>query len=183
MKMAKKLAMVIDNDLCWGCNTCELACKQENSPPEGSRWIRVRTKGVQKIDGRLRLIYSPARCLHCSKPSCKEVCPVDAIFKRPDGIVLVNPETCTGCKACIEACPFGVMQFNSEKGVAEKCHLCYHRIDRGERPACVDKCIGRCIHFGEIEELLSRMGDKHWKIAYDSEIIFNKEERLNDVKR
>lgn len=167
--------MVIDNDVCWGCDTCELACKQENNPPEGSRWIQVRTKGVQKINGKLKLTYSPARCLQCSKPPCKEACPVDAISQRPDGIVLIDPEACIGCKACIEACPFGVMQFNSEKGVAEKCHLCYHRIDRGERPACVDKCIGRCIYFGEIGELLTRLGNRRWMFVHGSEIIINKE--------
>jgi Fe-S-cluster-containing dehydrogenase component len=70
---------------------------------------------------------------------------------------------------CIEACPFGVMQFDSEKGIAEKCHLCYHRIDRGERPACVDKCIGRCIYFGTIEELLAQLGNKRWKFGEESQ--------------
>ncbi len=161
--MTKKLTMMIDAEACWGCNTCELACKQENNPPEGSRWIQVRTKGVQKTrSGKLKLTYHPAYCLQCSHPPCKEACPVDAILQRPDGIVLVDSEVCIGCKACIEACPFGVMQFNSEKGVAEKCHLCYHRIDRGERPACVDKCIGRCIHFGELDKLSSLFGDQRF---------------------
>lgn len=166
--MAKKLAMLIDDEACWGCDTCEIACKQENHSPEGSRWIRVRTKGVQKINGKLKLTYSPARCLQCSKPPCKEACPVHAIAQRPDGIVLIDSETCIGCKECIEACPFGVMQFNAEKGVAEKCHLCYHRIDRGQRPACVDKCMGRCMYFGEIEALLHQFGQKRWKSAMDA---------------
>ena len=129
----------------------------------------VRTKGVQKINGKLKLTYSPAQCLQCSKPPCKEACTVNAISQRPDGIVLIDPEACIGCKACIEACPFGVMQFNSEKGMAEKCHLCYHRIDRGERPACVDKCIGRCIYFGTIEELLAQLGNKRWKFGEESQ--------------
>ncbi len=172
--MTKQLAMFIDDDLCWGCDTCELACKQENNPPEGSRWIQVRTKGVQNINGKLKLTYSPARCLQCSKPPCKEACPVNAITQRPDSIVLVDSGACIGCKECIEACPFGVMQFNTEKGVAEKCHLCYHRNDRGERPACVDVCIGRCIYFGEIGELLNRFGHKRWKFGCDTEMILDK---------
>lgn len=127
-----------------------------------------------KINGRLRLTYSPARCLHCSKPSCGEVCPVEAIYQRSDGIVLIDAKICVGCKACIEACPFGVMQFNSEKGVAEKCHLCYHRIDRGERPACVDKCIGRCIHFGEVTEILTPLAEKRWRFESEKEVILDK---------
>ncbi len=160
--MTIKYAMFIDEDLCWGCDACEVACKQENNPPEGSRWIRVRTKGVQRVNGRLKLTYHPARCLQCSRPPCKEACPVNAVTQRDDGIVLINSEACIGCKACIKACPFGVMQFNMGKGVAEKCHLCYHRIDRGERPACVDVCIGRCIYFGKLPELLNRIGEKRW---------------------
>lgn len=158
--MTQKLAILIDHESCWGCDACEIACKQENHPPEGSRWIRVRTKGVQSLNGRLRLIYHPTRCLQCAKPPCKDACPVGAISQRADGIVLIDSDACIGCMACIEACPFGVMQFNRERGVAEKCHLCYHRIDQGKKPACVDVCIGRCIHFGEIGELLDRLGKK-----------------------
>ena len=167
MKMTSKVAMVVDNAACWGCDTCALACKQENNPPEGSRWIQVRTKGVQKVNGKLKLTYTPAYCLQCSKPPCKGACPVDAIFQRPDGIVLIDPKICIGCKVCLEACPFGVMQFNPERGVAEKCHLCYHRIDRGEEPACVDKCIGRCMYFGRIEEILERLGDKKFETDHN----------------
>jgi len=149
--MTKRLAMIIDEEICWGCDTCAVACKQENNPRDGSRWIRVQTKGVQKVDGQLRLTFNPARCLQCAAPPCKEACSVAAISQRPDGIVLVDPEACNGCKACLEACPFGVMQFNAEKRVAEKCHLCYHRLDRGEKPACVDKCPGHCIHLAEVD--------------------------------
>lgn len=160
--MTKKFAILIDYDLCWGCDACELACKQENHLSEGSRWIHIRTKGVEKRDGRLRLTYYPARCLQCERPPCKDVCPTGAISQRSDGIVLVDSKVCIGCKACLEACPFGVMQFNREKGIAEKCHLCYHRIDQGMRPACVDVCIGRCIYFGEIGELVNRLGERRW---------------------
>ena len=55
------------------------------------------------------------------------------------------------------------MQCDSKKGVAEKCHLCYHRIDREEKLACVDKCIGRCIYFGTMEGLVGLLGDERWR--------------------
>jgi Fe-S-cluster-containing dehydrogenase component len=59
------------------------------------------------------------------------------------------------------------MQFHSKKGVAEKCHLCYHQMDRSERPACVDQCNGRCIYFGTIEEILARLRDNCLKYGLD----------------
>ena len=146
-------------DKCTSCKRCETACSH--------KYFNVFTNQLSKIKCVTfdeENLYFPVTCFQCNNPPCLSACPVDAISQRPDGIVLVDPEPCIGCKACLEACPFGVMQFNSEKGVAEKCHLCYHRIDRGERPACVDKCIGRCIHFGTVEEVLARLGDKRLKI-------------------
>ncbi len=145
-KKKGRFFLKIDEEMCWGCDACELACKQENNLPAGSRWIRIRTKGVESLDGKLKLTYYPVYCIQCSQPQCKEACPVNAIYRRPDGIVIIDQDICTGCKACIDACPFGVMFFNPEKGIAGKCNLCYHRIDRGKKPACVDVCIGRCIN-------------------------------------
>ena len=82
--MTKRLAMIVDEKVCWGCNACEVACKQENNPPEGSRWIRVKTEGVQSVDGRLKLTFFPARCFQCPNPPCKEACPVQAITTGRD---------------------------------------------------------------------------------------------------
>lgn len=81
----------------------------------------------------------------------------------------------SGCKAYFEACPFRMMQFNEGKGVTEKCRLCYHRTDRGENPVCVDKCIGRCVYFGEIRKLLIHIEDKGCRLGfnYDEKISIN----------
>jgi Fe-S-cluster-containing dehydrogenase component len=84
-------------------------------------------------------------------------CPVEAIKKRQDGVVLINTDLCNGCMACISACPFSAIRFNTEKGVAEKCNLCLHRIDRGLEPACVKHCQARAILFGDINEITERM--------------------------
>jgi Fe-S-cluster-containing dehydrogenase component len=91
--------------------------------------------------------------MHCGKPLCLDACPEEAITKSADGIVLINPDLCTGCKQCIEACPFGIPQLNPETGIAEKCTLCAHRIDKGLEPACVLACPTNAIGFGDINRL------------------------------
>ena len=153
-------ALVVNTDDCIGCNACEVACKQEYNLPIGSRWIRVFSDSPREIDGKLQLRYTVTHCMHCSHPACKDVCTVNAIVKREDGIVLINEKLCNGCKYCIEGCPLGVMQFDEEKGVAQKCDLCVSRLDRGLQPACVAVCPSHCIYFGHIGEIIEKLGEK-----------------------
>jgi Fe-S-cluster-containing dehydrogenase component len=110
--------------------------------------------------------YVVTHCMHCSQPRCMDACPVGAISKREDGIVLVSQELCTGCKECIDACPLGVMQFNEEKEVAQKCDLCVDLIDRGLKPACVNACPGYCIYFGDVNEVTERLGKQKLLVWY-----------------
>lgn len=151
--MVTELSLLINGDLCFGCLTCEVACKQENNLEVGPRWIRVVEIGPKEINGNLKLSYFPIRCFHCAKPVCQEACPTGAISKRRDGVVLISSELCSGCKACIQVCPFGAPQLNPETNIVGKCTLCTHRIDRGLLPACVVACPTRAIHFGDINEL------------------------------
>jgi Fe-S-cluster-containing dehydrogenase component len=148
--MKVEYALIVDTKDCVGCYACEVACKQEHNLPAGPRWIRVFPVSPKEIEGKLQLRYVVTHCVHCSQPLCKEVCPVNAISKRDDGIVLVDEELCTGCRECIEACPLGVMQFDEDKGLAEKCDLCVERIDMGLEPACVAACPSHCIYFGDV---------------------------------
>jgi len=120
----------------------------------------------REIEGRLQLRYIVTHCMHCSQPLCKDVCPVDAITKREDGIVLISQELCTGCKDCIEACPLGVMQFDEKKGLAEKCDLCVDRVDRGLQPACVAACPSHCIYFGDISRITEQLGKQKLLVWY-----------------
>ena len=108
-----KYSIVARRELCLGCQACEIACKQEHDIPVGPRWMRAITVGPEEVGGKLRLSFHHIRCMHCSEPPCIDACPVDAISKRIDGIVLINEELCIGCDACIEACPFGAPQFGS----------------------------------------------------------------------
>ncbi|HEY31812.1 MAG TPA: 4Fe-4S dicluster domain-containing protein [Dehalococcoidia bacterium] len=158
--MATEYTLVVNSADCVGCNACEVACKQEHNISVGPRWIRVYPDTPREIEGKLQLRYIVTHCMHCSRPSCKDVCPVDAISKREDGIVLVNDELCIGCKDCIDACPLGVMQFDEDKAVAQKCDMCAARIDIGRQPACMDACPSHCIYFGDVSKVTEVMGKK-----------------------
>lgn len=151
--MTKKLALIVNTTECVGCCACEVACKQEHDLPVGPKWIEVTQDKPKEIAGKMQLRYIVRHCLHCSHPPCLEVCPVAAISRRSDGIVLIDEEKCIGCKKCLAACPLGVMCFSEEKEVAQHCNFCVERIDRGLKPACVSACPSHCIYFGDITEI------------------------------
>jgi Fe-S-cluster-containing dehydrogenase component len=143
----KSFALRIDDDLCWGCKTCEAACKQENQAPDGVKLIRVEEEGPALVDGKWLFLFRPSRCRHCGSPPCADACPVGAIVRRPDGIVVLEEGECTGCGSCIEACPYDAIAFDEAQNVAKKCNLCHHRVDEGLLPACADNvCLAHCIH-------------------------------------
>jgi len=144
----KKFELNIDNNLCWGCKTCEVACKQENRTATGVKLISVQENGPGLIDGKLDFIFQVDWCRHCDVPPCAEACPEEAINKREDGIVIMDYGLCSGCLACIDACPYDAIAFDEDKCIAQKCNLCHHRVDQGLIPACADNvCLAHCIHF------------------------------------
>ncbi len=109
-------------------------------------------------------------CNHCNNPPCVRVCPTQATFQRPDGIVMMDFHRCIGCRFCMAGCPFGARSFNffdprrfpgakeptnrefptRGKGVVEKCNLCAERLAVGKIPACVEACKGGEMAFGDI---------------------------------
>ena len=103
-------------------------------------------------------------CNHCLNPSCVAACPSGAIYKRgEDGIVLVSQEKCQGWRMCVSGCPYKKVYFNWNSGKAEKCILCYPRLEMGEAPACMHSCVGKIRYLGvvlydadRIEETASR---------------------------
>jgi Fe-S-cluster-containing dehydrogenase component len=95
--------------------------------------------------------FVPKLCNLCEHSPCAQVCPVGATFDTPDGAVLVDPNYCIGCGFCIQACPYACRFFNPLTKCADKCTLCYHRITRGLRPACVEICPSQARIFGDLK--------------------------------
>lgn len=158
----KKYSLIIDHESCWGCQACEVACKQENLAAGGIKLITVLEDGPKMVDGKLDFVFQVNVCRHCDDPPCAEACPEEAITKREDGIVVLDDKKCNGCQACIDACPYGSIAFDMDKGIAQKCNLCHHRVDNGLFPACADNvCLAHCIYFGEPDDIQQQIKEKH----------------------
>jgi Fe-S-cluster-containing dehydrogenase component len=153
--MRKRYGLVIDLERCIGCHTCTIACKLENGVQKGS-WISVETVGAPHRDTpegqhpQLAMHFLPVLCMHCDEPPCQDVCPLNAIFKREDGIVLVDEDKCDGCQVCLPACPYGALVYDAEKNAVRKCSLCAHRVEQGLEPFCVICCETEAVYFGDL---------------------------------
>jgi Fe-S-cluster-containing dehydrogenase component/formate-dependent nitrite reductase membrane component NrfD len=157
-----KYGFIIDNRKCIGCHACTTACKSEHDVPVGV--FRTFVKQVEK--GQFpytRRVFSVMRCNHCTDAPCVEICPVEALYKRPDGIVDFDKNRCIGCKSCMQACPYDALYIDPDTHTAAKCNYCAHRVDIGLEPACVNICPEHAIISGdmdnpesEISQLLGR---------------------------
>ena len=171
-----------DTTVCIGCKACEVACKEWNQlPARGDGGANLEMSG-QSYDNTLRLSGETWRhvkfieqfpepyegrwlmmsdvCKHCVQAPCLEVCPTGAIIRTEFDTVVIQSDTCNGCRDCISACPFGVIDLNHVSGTAQKCTLCYDRISVGLEPACSKACPTDSIQFGPISELRQRAADR-----------------------
>src|SRR5690606_20629503 len=95
------------------------------------------------------MMYLPRICEHCLNPACVASCPSGAMYKREeDGIVLVDQEACRGWRMCVSGCPYKKVYFNHATGKAEKCTLCYPRVEAGLPTVCSETCVGRIRYLG-----------------------------------
>ncbi|MEK9790795.1 MAG: 4Fe-4S dicluster domain-containing protein, partial [Alphaproteobacteria bacterium] len=172
---AIKLGLVIDLDICVGCQACVVNCKEWNTAGYGApladedaygaapmgAWLnRVHAYEVSEGAGEAqisRTVHFPKSCLHCEEAPCVTVCPTGASFKRAeDGIVLVNEDWCIGCGLCAWSCPYGARELDPAEGVMKKCTLCVDRIyndnlpEEDRQPACVRTCPTNARHFGDL---------------------------------
>jgi tetrathionate reductase subunit B len=165
----------IDIAKCIGCGRCANACKSENNVPREPfffrTWVEQYTiKNDQSvkvespnggIDGFTQSVapedifktfFVPKMCNHCYKSPCVQVCPVGATYDSPEGVVLVDQTHCIGCRYCVQACPYGCRYILPDKGVVDKCTLCYHRITKGLNPACVEVCPTGARMYGNLHD-------------------------------
>jgi tetrathionate reductase subunit B len=151
MNMPKKI-FVIDVAKCNGCHTCQVACKDEHvtndwtpiakpQPETGQFWLKLEQR-VRGTVPKVKVAYRPHLCMHCDQAPCMDACPVeDAIYKREDGLVIIDPVKCSGCRLCVDACPYNVIFFNEGLNIAQKCTGCAHLLDDGwKEPRCADAC-------------------------------------------
>ena len=163
-------ALVIDASKCNGCYNCQIACKDEHvgndwtpyakpQPDTGQFWMKL-SETVRGTVPKVKVSYVPEICRHCDNAPCIPSCQEKAIYKRDDGIVVVDPEKCRGSRNCIDACPYGAIYFNWDLNIAQKCTMCAHLLDKGwKEPRCVDACATGALNFGEeddLKELISK---------------------------
>ncbi len=129
-----------DMTKCIGCKCCEVACNEQNGNPAEIKWRRVGEIEAGSFPFTQRLHLSMG-CNHCLDAACLTGCPVDAYSKdNLSGLVLHSADACIGCQYCTWNCPYGVPQFNEERGVVGKCDMCHGRLEQGREPACVNAC-------------------------------------------
>ena len=184
----KRWAMVIDTVKCKqkeGCRACTEVCHkthnvpQIGNPEEEIKWIwkepyanAFPDQTHPHLEESIRMRPVPVLCNHCDAPPCAKVCPTQATWRRPDGVVMMDMHRCVGCRYCIAGCPYGSRSFNFQDprpfieqtndkfptrsvGVVEKCNFCAERLAVGEPPACVTACErsgARAIVFGDLED-------------------------------
>jgi len=175
----KKFVMVIDLSRCKNLKKCQEACNHAHHVQDAQNWIKVYP--MQDAE-KTAPYWQPTTCMHCDEPPCVKVCPVDATFKRQDGIVLIDSDRCIGCRFCMAACPYSTRVFNwgdpnlpaeiaskdydaetsipQKKGTVGKCDFCTDRSSKGLLPACVVECPnGAILHGDELEDVVTNGED------------------------
>ena len=149
---------VFDNSKCNGCYGCQLACKDEHvgndwspisapEPDTGSFWLKLNERTHGQVP-KVRIEYWPTLCNQCSTASCMAAAP-NAVYRREDGLIIIDPEKSKGMKSLVGSCPYGAIYYNEEFGLPQKCTGCAHLLDEGMIPHCVDLCATGALRYDE----------------------------------
>jgi tetrathionate reductase subunit B len=156
--------LVIDLAICNGCHNCQVACKDEHvgndwtpiarpQPDTGQFWNQVVDLERGTIP-KVQVTYHHSICQHCGDAPCIKACNAQAIYRRADGIVIIDPKKCRGNQMCMAACPYeNVIFFNDSLNIAQKCTFCAHLLDAGwTETRCSDACPTGAFTFGEEDD-------------------------------
>lgn len=158
--MEKKYRMIHDENLCIGCQACNIACRVENNVPDDffRLQVRVETKGIFP---RLKMNFTRRSCVMCENPPCVTVCPTHASFQSKDGLVHIDERVCISCKYCILACPYDARFINPITKAVDKCTFCFEeRVSKELNPACVSVCPTNALVFGDMNNKTSLVYQK-----------------------
>lgn len=180
----KKFVMVIDLAKCKNLRKCHDACEKMHFLSPEKEWLKVLKMQDNENAGPY---WQPTLCFHCDEPPCVKVCPVDATYKRSDGIVLVDNERCIGCRFCMVACPYTARVFDwsepdlapeianrpyspetgipAKRGTVSKCDFCPNMTRIGELPYCVPACPMGVLYFGDENEDVVTNGDETVRLS------------------
>jgi molybdopterin-containing oxidoreductase family iron-sulfur binding subunit len=176
-------AFVIDLRRCDGCAKCTKACQEAHALTKEQTWIKVYEMEAHASG---RKYFMPRPCMMCENPPCVRVCPVRATYRNTEGVVLVNQNTCIGCRTCMAACPYEARYFNwneppsapkllaepmpefpvpQQKGTVGKCILCVHNITVGKMPFCVEACTMEALYIADLATDLATNGRETVKLS------------------
>ena len=178
-----KYGIAIDISKCTGCYNCFLACKDEYvgndylptsiaQPEVEHNWMDI--KEIEQGTGtKVKVDYIPVTCMHCDNPPCAKVAPEGAVYKRDDGVVIIDPVKAKGCKEIVNACPYNVVTWNEEQQLAQKCTMCVQMLDSGEKTVrCVESCPTQAMVFGDLDD----------KDSAISKLLAESKDRVEDYK-
>ena len=152
---------IFDAAKCNGCRNCQLACKDEHvdnewlpyakpQPDTGQFWTSME-EIIRGQVPKVKVSYVMHRCQHCDNAPCMNAAP-DAVYKREDGLVIIDPVKAEGKRELVDVCPYGAIFWNEELSIPQKCTGCAHLVDEGELPHCVDVCPHEALRFGDEED-------------------------------
>lgn len=175
-----RYGMLNDVTRCIGCRSCQVSCKQWNerkgektkitdsfeNPKDlsGQTWKRVKFVEKEK-GGDVAWHFFTYQCNHCGDAGCMAVCPTNAIKRSSEGAVYIDEKLCTGCKYCLQACPFHIPHMDGEKHIASKCTLCVDRISSGLSPSCAKACPTGAIVYGSRDYVVTVARDRAAKLS------------------
>jgi len=162
-----KYSMTVNVDNCTGCYACFLACRDEfqgndylphsvaqptsTDSMAGQNWIRVE-ETERGTFPKVKVSYTPIMCQQCEDAPCIDAATDGAVYRRDDGIVVIDPEKAQGQKAIADSCPYDLIFWNEEKAVAQKCTFCTHLLDKNEQPRCIEACPVAAIQIGDLDD-------------------------------